>query len=98
MNVNVTFYLQVGVMCSSRMPEFFLVTLMSGSETTRHDQGNFTLSPPPNVDMCTIRPRISAGNAAGTSPIETVIVSKFPFDLHYELNYNVSLLYYSLFR
>ena len=77
LNVNVTFYIQVGAVCSSRMPEFFLITLMSGSETTRHDQRNFTISPPPNVDVCTIRPRISAGNAAGTSPIETVEVGKF---------------------
>ena len=77
-----TFYIQVGVVCPSRMPEFFLVTLVTGSETTRHDR-DFTISPPPNVDVCTIRPRISAGNAAGTSPIETVVVGKFPFGLHY---------------
>ena len=74
--------MQVGVVCPSRMPEFFLVTLVSGSETTRHYQQDFTISPPPNVDVCTIRPRISAGNAAGISPIETVVVGKFPFGLH----------------
>ena len=78
-----TFYIQVGVVCSSRMPEFFLITLMSGSETTRHQQQDFTISAPPNVDVCTIRPRISAGNGAGASPIETVVVGKFPFGLHY---------------
>ena len=75
--LNVTLYLQVGAVCSSRMPEFFLITLVSGSETIRHHQRDFTISPPPNVDVCTIRPRISAGNAAGTSPIETVVVGKF---------------------
>ena len=75
-----TFYIQVGVVCPSRMPEFFLITL-SGSETTRHYQRDFTISPPPNVDLCTIRPQISAGNAAGTSPIETVVVGKFSFGL-----------------
>ena len=74
-----TFYVQVGVSCPSRMPEFFLITLMSGSETTRHHQRDFNISPPPNVDVCTIQPTISAGNAVGTSPIETVVVGKFPF-------------------
>ena len=72
-----TFHIQVDVVCPSRMPEFFLITLMSGSETTRHYQRDFTISAPPNVDVCTIRPRISAGNSAGTSPIETVVVGKF---------------------
>ena len=76
--------MQVGVVCPSRMPDFFLVTLMSGSETIRHHQRDFTISPPSNVDVCTIQPRISAGNAAGTSSIETVVIGKFPFWL--ELN------------
>ena len=65
------------------MPEFFLVTLMSGSEITRHHQPahqrDFTISALPNVDVCTIQPRISAGNTAGTSSIKTVEVGKFPF-------------------
>jgi len=74
--------MQVGVVCPSRMPEFFLVTLMSGSETTRHHQRDFTISIPPNVDVCTIRPTISAGNVAGTSPIETVVVGKLQFRLN----------------
>ena len=80
-----TFYVQVGVVCPSRMPEFFLVTLLSGSEPTRlpHHQRDFIISPPPNVDGCTILPRISAENAAGTSPIGTVVVGKFPFSLHF---------------
>ena len=77
-----TFYIQVGVVCTSRMPEFFLITLMSGSEITRHHQRDFTISAPPNVDVCTIRPRISAGNAAGTS-IETVVVGKLCSRLHF---------------
>ena len=77
-----TFCVQVGVVCPSRMPEFFLITLMSGSETTRHHQRDFIISPPPNVDVCTILPRISAGNAAGTSPIETVVVGKLHFKFH----------------
>ena len=72
-------YMQVGVVCPSRKPEFFHVTLMSGSETTRHYQRDFIISTPPNVDVCTILPRISAGNTAGTSPIERVVVGKFPF-------------------
>ena len=78
-----TFYLQVGVVCPSRIPEFFLVTLVSGSETTRHHKRDFTISPPPNVDVCTILPRISAGNTVGTSPIETVVVGKSRFRLHF---------------
>ena len=67
---------------TSRMPEFFLVILMTGSETTRHHQRNFTISPPPNVDVCTIRPRITARSSAGTSPIETVVVGKLRFRFH----------------
>ena len=78
----ITFYVQVGAVCPSRMPEFFLITLMSESEPTRHHQQDFIISPPPNVDGCTILPRISAENAAGTSPIETVVVGKFPFSFH----------------
>ena len=77
-----TFYVQVGVVCPTRMPEFFLVTLMSGSETTRHHQRDFIISPPPNFDVCTIWPRISAGNTVGTSLIETVVVGKSRFRLH----------------
>ena len=77
-----TFYLQVGVVCSSRMPEFFLVTL-SESETTRHHQRDFPISRPPNLDVCTIQPRMSAGNAAGTSPIGTVVVGKSHFRFHF---------------
>ena len=78
-----TFYVQVGVVCPTRMSEFFLITLMSGSETTRHHQRDFIISPPPNVNGCTILPRISAENAAGTSPIETVVVGKSRFRLHF---------------
>ena len=74
-----TFHMQVGVVCISRMPEFFLVTLMSESETTRHYQRDFTISPPPNVDVCTIQPRIIAGNAAGASSIKTIVIGKFTF-------------------
>ena len=73
----------MGVICPSRMPEFFLVTLMSGSEITRHYEQDFIISPPPNVDVCTILPRISAGNAAGISPIETVVVGKLHSKLHF---------------
>ena len=78
-----TFYIQVGVVCPSRMPEFFLVTLMSGGETTRHYQRDFTISDLPNVDVCTIQPRISAGNTAGTFLIETVVVGKSRFRLNF---------------
>ena len=78
-----TFFVQVGVVCPSRMPEFFLVTLVSGSETTIHYQRDFTISALPNVDVCTILPRISAGNTAGTSPIETIVVGKSRFRLHF---------------
>ena len=73
------------------MPEFFLITLMSGGETTRHYQRDFTISAPPNVDVCTIWPKISAGNAAGPSPIGTVVVGKFPFWL--ELNCRSQIMF-----
>ena len=54
------------------------------NETRRQHQlgevANFTISPPQNVDVCTLYVRISAGNSAGMSvPSETVQVGKLQF-------------------
>ena len=51
------------------------------NETTQHQPGqevaNFTISLPQNVDVCSLRVRISAGNSAGMSaPSEAVEVGK----------------------
>ena len=73
------------VVCASRIPEFFIITLMTPTggvlnETTRqHDHGqevaSFTISLPLSVDICSLRVRISAGNSAGMSaPSEPVEV------------------------
>ena len=64
-------------MCPSRIPEFFLITLLTSDghilhETTVTHQpedtvAHFTISLPQNVDVCTLHVRISAGNSAGMS-------------------------------
>ena len=74
------------VVCISRMPEYFVVTLMIPTgrvfnETRQHQQGqpvaNFTISVPQSVDVCSLHVRISAGNSAGMSaPSEAVEVGK----------------------
>ena len=74
---------QVDVVCTSRIPEFFLITLMTPTEgilnelTIQHEPGqvatDFNVSLPQSVDVCTIHARISAGNSAGMSaPSEPV--------------------------
>ena len=78
--------IQVDVVCTSRIPEFFIITLMTSTgrvfnETRQHQPGqavaNFTISLPPSVDVCSLHVTISAGNSAGMSaPSETVEVGK----------------------
>ena len=74
----------------SRMPDFFLIILMSstgrilGEINMTHELGqenaDYTIrlvSLPQNVDICTLHVRISAGNSAGvSSPSEAVEVGK----------------------
>ena len=78
---------QVNTLCTSRIPEFFLITLMNSAgrvlkeSNMSHDPGqdvaNFNISPPQNVDVCTLHVRIRAGNSAGmSSPSEAVEVGK----------------------
>ena len=78
------------VVCTSRTPEFFLITLMSSTgrilnETTRQHQpgepvADFTISLPQSVDVCSLHVRIRAGNSAGMSaPSEPVEVGKLQF-------------------
>ena len=88
-NVTSTFkiLLQMDVVCTSRMPQFFLITLMTSggnalNETRQHQPGqalaDFSISLPQSVDVCSLHVRISAGNSAGMSaPSEAVEVGKF---------------------
>ena len=73
---------QVNTLCTSRIPEFFLITLMNSAgrvlkeSNTSHDPGqevaNFNISPPQRVDVCTLHVRIRAGNSAGISSYRAV--------------------------
>ena len=84
--ITVVHVLQVDVVCTSRIPEFFLITLITSAgsvlnQTTQHQPrqpvADFTISLPQNVDVCSLRVRISAGNSAGMSaPSEPVEVGK----------------------
>ena len=78
------------MLCPVRMPEFFLITLMTpdGSvlkeSNMPHQPGqavaDFTISLPQSVDVCSLHVRISAGNSAGMSaPSEAVEVGKLQF-------------------
>ena len=80
------------MLCPVRMPEFFLITLMTpdGSvlkeSNMPHQPGqavaDFTISLPQSVDVCSLHVRISAGNSAGMSaPSEAVEVGKLHFFL-----------------
>ena len=76
--------IQVDVACASRLPEFFLISLMTLggrvlNETRQHQTrqavADFGLSQ--SVDVCSLHVRISAGNSAGMSaPSEAVEVGK----------------------
>ena len=77
-------------MCTSRIPEFFLITVLTSGgsvlrESTRQHQpgqpvADFTISLPQSVDVCSLHVRISAGNGAGMSaPSEVVEVGKLQF-------------------
>ena len=78
--------LQVDVVCTSRIPEFFLITVLTSTgsvlnETRHHQPGqavaDFTIRLPQTVDACTLQVRIIAGNSAGMSaPSEAVEVGK----------------------
>ena len=79
--------MQVDVVCTSRIPEFFLITVLTSAGralrelNVTHDQGqpvaDFNISVPPSVDVCSLHVRISAGNGAGMSaPSEAVEVGK----------------------
>ena len=72
-------------MCPSRIPEFFLITLLTTDghilhETTVTHQpedtvAHFTISLPQNVDGCSLHVRISAGNSAGMSAPNDIAVT-----------------------
>ena len=74
-------------MCPSRMPEYFLITLLTTDghilhETTVTHQSedtvaHFNISLPQSVDVCSLHVRISAGNSAGiSSPSDIVVTGK----------------------
>ena len=86
-NVTSTFkiLLQVDVVCTSRMPQFFITLMTSGgnawNETRQHQPGqalaDFSISLSQSVDVCSLHVRISAGNSAGMSaPSKAVEVGK----------------------
>ena len=75
------------VICTTRIPEFFLITLMiptgniSKKSSMRHELGqavaDFNINLPQSVDVCSLHVRISVGNSAGMSPpSETIKVGK----------------------
>ena len=76
-------------MCTSRMPEFFIITLMTLARVILNEtiaarqhqpgqtQADFTISLPQTVDVCSLRVRIRAGNSVGMSePSEAAEVGK----------------------
>ena len=80
------------VICISRIPEFFLITLITSAggvskeSSIRHQPGqavaNFTISLPHSVDVCSLHVSIGAGNSAGIStPSEAVEVGMLGFNL-----------------
>ena len=101
-------------MCTSRMPEYFLITLLTTDghilhETTVTHQpedtvANFTISLPPSVDECTLHVRISAGNSAEiSSPSDIAVTGKLYNLLLFRVIINCRksepiLVLYSLFR
>ena len=85
------------VVCTSRIPEFFLITVLTSAGralrelNVTHDQGqlvaDFNISLPQSVDVCSLRVRISAGNSAGMSaPSEPVEVGKLQISYLPELS------------
>ena len=72
-------------MCLSRIPEFFLITLLTTDGHILHETSvthqpedtvaNFTISLPQNVDVCTLHVRITAGNSAGMSAVSDIAVT-----------------------
>ena len=83
--------LQVDVVCTSRIPEFFIITLMNSAGgilrkiNITYELGitDVTVSIPQSVDVCTLRVEISAGNSAGmSSPTETVHAGKIGLFLY----------------
>lgn len=72
-------------MCPSRIPEFFLITLLTTDghilhETTVTHQpedtvAHFPVSLPQNVDVCTLHVKISGGNSAGMSAPSDIAVT-----------------------
>ena len=87
-----TLFLQVDVVCSSRRPKFFHITVMNSSgrilrkSKQLHQPGqtveDFEIRRLKNVDVCSLHVRIRAGNSAGMSaPSEAVEVGKLLFRL-----------------
>ena len=72
-------------MCTSRMPEYFLITLLTTDGHILHERtvnhqpedtvSYFPVSLPQNVDVCSLHVRISAGNSAGMSAPSDIAVT-----------------------
>ena len=73
-------FLQVTDLCTVRMPDYFLVTVMSTDgviiTTVQHPVTTIHVTLPQNVDECNLIVRISAGNSAGTSSPTEVPIGK----------------------
>ena len=84
-------------MCTSRIPEFFLIALLTIDgrilhETTITHQpedtvAHFTVSLLQNVDGCTLHVRISGGNSAGISAPSDIAVTGKLYNLLLPLSY-----------
>jgi len=97
---------QVDIACTSKRPDFFLITLkIPGGRVLKvsnitHQPGqpvsDFHISIPQNVrNVCTFDVIISAGNSAGNS---VGMSSPLPFVKHGELNCSFKLCYYPYFN
>ena len=86
-------------MCTSRMPEFFIITLLTTDghilhETTVTHQpedtvARFPVRLPQSVDVCSLHVRISAGNSAGVSaPSDIAVTGKLYSCMAITLSYN----------
>jgi len=70
--------------CTVRIPDYFLVTVMSTDgmiiTTVQHPVTTIHVILPQNVDNCNLIVRVSAGNSAGTSlQTEKIVNGKLIF-------------------
>ena len=80
LTLSVISFLQVNDTCTVRMPNSFLVTVMSTDgdiiKTVQHSNTNVYVRLPQNMEDCNLIVRISAVNSAGISPPTNITVGK----------------------